>query len=75
MSVVISAKVPRELKERARRAGIPISELVRRTLEVEVAKVEQEKLRNELDDVSRKLKGMVSTEDVVKAVRNSRDKR
>jgi antitoxin CcdA len=75
MSVVISAKVPRQLKERARRAGIPISELVRRTLEVEVAKVEQEKLRNELDDVSRKLKGKISTEDVVKAVRSSRDKR
>jgi len=38
MSVVVSAKVPKELRERARRYGISISKVVRRTLEAEVAK-------------------------------------
>ena len=75
MSVVVSAKVPRELRERARRYGISISKLVRRTLEAEVAKAEEEKLRSALDEVSHKLKGRVTKEDLVRAVRESREGR
>ena len=75
MSVVVSAKVPKELRERARRCGISISKVVRRTLEAEVAKAEEEKLRTELDEVSHKLKRRVAKEDFVRAVRESREGR
>jgi len=75
MSVVVSAKVPKELRERARRYGISISKVVRRTLEAEVAKAEEEKLRTALDEVSHKLKRRVSKEDLVRAVRESREGR
>src|SRR5438552_18235396 len=56
MSVVVSAKVPKELRERARRYGISISKVVRRTLEAEVAKAEEEKLIYCKDSVSLALK-------------------
>lgn len=75
MSVVVSAKVPKELRERAHRYGISISELVRRTLEAEVTKAEEEKLRTSLSEVSRKLKKSVAKEDVVRAVRESREEK
>ncbi len=75
MSVVVSAKVPKELRERARRYGISISKVVRRTLEAEVAKAEEEKLRTALDEVSRRLKRKVAKEDLVRAVRESREGR
>ena len=75
MSVVVSAKVPKELRERARRYGISISKLVRRTLEAEVAKAEEEKLRTALDEVSHKLKRRVTKEDLVRATRESREGR
>ena len=75
MSVVVSAKVPKELRERARRYGISISKVVRRTLEAEVAKAEEEKLRTALDEVSHKLKRRVAKEDLVRAVRESREGR
>ena len=63
------------MRERARRYGISISELVRRTLEAEVAKAEEEKLRTALDEVSHKLKRRVAKEDLVRAVRESREGR
>ena len=75
MSVVVSAKVPKESRERARRYGISISKVVRRTLEAEVAKAEEEKLRTALDEVSHKLKRRVAKEDLVRAVRESREGR
>ena len=75
MSVVVSAKVPKELRERARRYGISISKVVRGALEAEVAKAEEEKLRTALDEVSHKLKGRLAKEDLVRAVRESREGR
>jgi post-segregation antitoxin (ccd killing protein) len=73
MSEVVTAKVPRELKERARRYGINISGLVRSALEAEVAKVEEHELREEMESISASLKHKLSKNDVTKAVREIRD--
>ena len=75
MSVVISAKVPKELKQKAKRYGLKIGKLVRKTLEKEIRRIEQEKLSKDLDELSHTLKGRLSRDDIAKAVRTSRDER
>lgn len=75
MSEVVTAKVPKELKERARRYGINISGLFRKALEAEVSKAEERELKQEMDKISHSLKGKLSSEDVVGAVRETRDER
>ena len=73
MSEVVTAKVPRELKERARRHGINISGLVRSALKAEVERVEERELRKEMDEISASLKKKLSEKDVVTAVRETRE--
>ena len=73
MSEVVTAKVPKELKERARRHGINISGLVRSALEAEVERVEERELREGLDKVSASLRKKLSEKDVVTAVRETRE--
>lgn len=75
MSVVVTAKVPKELKERARRYGIPISKFVRNALEAEVTRLEEEKLKSELENIARKLRGKITSETVADTVRETRDER
>ncbi|MDG7001790.1 MAG: type II toxin-antitoxin system CcdA family antitoxin [Nitrososphaerota archaeon] len=73
MQEVVSAKVPKELKERARKYGINISGMVRRALEAEVARMEEKDLRKRLDELSVSLSNRLSVKDVVRAVRETRD--
>jgi post-segregation antitoxin (ccd killing protein) len=75
MSEVVTAKVPRELKERARKYGINISGLFREALEAEVAKAEEREVKDEMDKISRSLKGRLSRKDIVRAIRETRDER
>lgn len=75
MSTVVSAKVPKALKERARKHGVVISELVRKALEAEVERLEEKDLRGELAEISRRLKGKVNGQDVARAVRETREER
>ncbi len=72
--VVVSAKVRRELKEEAERLGINISEVIRRALEEEVRRRRLEELERMLDRLGPALE-RVSVEDVVEAVRRSREER
>jgi len=75
MSEVVTAKVPRELKERARRHGINVSGLVRRALQAEVERVEEQELREQLDKISASLGPKVSKRDIADAVRRTREER
>ena len=75
MQEVVTAKVPKDLKDRARKYGINISGLVRCALEAEVARREENDLRKNLDKLSASLKGRISSRDVVRAVRETRDER
>ena len=74
-SVTLSVKVPAELKEKADRYGIRVSETLRRALEQEVRRREDEALKTKLSKVSAQLKGRVTVEDVVTAVRETREER
>lgn len=73
MQEVVSAKIPKELREHARKYGINISSLVRSALEAEVARIEEKELRKRLDELSSSLRNRLSMKDVVRAVRETRD--
>jgi len=74
-SVTISVKVPAELKEKLDKYGIKVSETLRRALEREVQRREDEALKAMLGRVSAQLKGHVTAEDVVAVVRETREER
>ncbi|WP_054856543.1 type II toxin-antitoxin system CcdA family antitoxin [Vulcanisaeta sp. JCM 16159] len=72
--VTVSAKIRRELWEKLRRYNISISDVIRRALEEEVRKAEEEELVKLLDEVGQIL-SKVPDEEIVRAVRMSRDER
>ena len=74
MSTVISAKIPKKLKEKAARYGIKISQTVRDALEEKIRIIEEKELGRNMDELSSTL-GHLKKEDIVKAVRASRDER
>ncbi len=74
MSVVVSVRVPRELKEEAERLGIRVSEVLRRALEEEVRRRRLELLSKELDKVSEVLE-KIDVERFVRHVREDREGR
>ncbi|HZW57985.1 MAG TPA: hypothetical protein VFF30_16970 [Nitrososphaerales archaeon] len=75
MSTTVSAKIPKQLRERLREKRVDISAVVRNALEEELDRREREELKVKLDAVHRSLSGKVTTKDVVKAVRSSREER
>ncbi len=70
----MSAKVRREVWEKARNYGINISEVLRRALEEEVRKRELEELARALEEAGREL-SKVSVEEVVGMIREARESR
>ena len=59
MSVTISAKITRNLREKLRERGIDVSRVVRNALEDEIARREEEELRLEVDNVSKLVAGNI----------------
>lgn len=74
MSIVISAKIPKKLKEKAARYGIKISQTVREALEEKIRIVEERELGKKMDELSLSL-GHLKKDEIVNAVRTSRDER
>jgi len=72
--VTISAKIPKELKEKLHRMGVNVSRLIRNALEEEVKRREEAQLREDASEVSQILKN-VPEEEIVKLVRETRDER
>ena len=72
MSVTVSAKVRRELWEKARRYGINISEVIREALERKVREKEVEWAIKVMEDLSSRL---TLEEDAAKILRKERDRR
>ncbi len=75
MSTTVSAKIPEELKAKADKYGVKIGKLVREVLEEKIRAIESQMLSSKLDEVSNKIGSKIKKEDVVKAVRSSRDER
>jgi post-segregation antitoxin (ccd killing protein) len=74
MSVVLSVRVRKELKEKAEQLGINIRDVVEKALEEAI----KEKEREEINDIVRKIKELmkdVSEEEWVEAIRGERNER
>ncbi len=72
--VVVSVRIPRELKMKAKSYGIKISEVLRRALEEEIRRLEMEEIRTLLNRFKEGMKE-ISREDIVSVIRESREER
>jgi len=72
--VTVSAKVRRELYEKLKTYGIPISSVIKRALEEEVRRREEEEMRRKLAEVQAILR-KIPEEEIVEALRASREER
>jgi CO dehydrogenase/acetyl-CoA synthase delta subunit len=59
MSVVISVRIPRWLKEKLEKYGVNIPELIRRKLLEELERIETEDLERRLEELKVRLQGKI----------------
>jgi hypothetical protein len=71
-TVVISVRIPEELKRELEKYNINEAEVIRRALINEVKKAKARELEKQIDD---ELLSKISVEDVVKSIREDRDSR
>ncbi len=71
-SVVVSVRIPRELKERLDELNVNVSEVVRGFLEKYVEEVELERLRGRLRRLRERLAGRVDATTIAALVREDR---
>jgi len=74
MTEIVTVRVKKTLKEKTRKYNINISKTVRAALEAEIKKHEQEELSQALSDIKTILQ-KIPDEEIVKAIRESRDQR
>lgn len=71
-SVTVSTKIPKQLKEKMQQFKIKPSKILRKALEDEVKKRENQELKQEINRLKPMLE-KVSMEDIVKSIREDRD--
>jgi len=74
MTEIVTVRVKKTLKEKTRKYNIDVSKTVRAALEAEIKKHEQEELSQALSDIKIILQ-KIPDEEIVKAIRESRDQR
>jgi antitoxin CcdA len=72
--ITVSAKIRRELYEKLKKYGVPVSEVIRRALEEEVRRREEEEVRNALKRMQEILM-KIPPEEIVSAIRSAREER
>ena len=72
--VVVTGKVPRELKEKAKKLGININKVIRRAIEEAVREREEVMLRESLNSCAKVLE-KIDLERVTKSIRGDREGR
>ncbi|MEM2848985.1 MAG: hypothetical protein QXI36_01765 [Candidatus Bathyarchaeia archaeon] len=72
--VTVTGKVPVELKERLRRLRVNVSEVIRRSLELEAERLEWERLKSMAEETGEILR-KIPDEELVKTIRLSRENR
>ena len=72
--VMITARIPGELKRQLEELGVNISALVRRSLEGELRRLEMERLQKRAEDAAQLLERIPPGE-IVKAIRTGRESR
>jgi hypothetical protein len=70
----VSAKIPVELKEKAKKLGIHTGELIRKSLEAEIERREIEEINTELKRLKPVL-DKISSDEVVEMIREDRERR
>ena len=70
----VTAKIPAELKGRLARLGVNVSGMIREALELEVNRVEKERLR-ELAEEAGEVLQKIPAEELVEVVREGREAR
>ena len=75
MTTTVSAKIPDDLKRAIDEADINVSEVVRDALEKEVAERRREELRNDATALREDVGDGVETDEIVTAVRETREER
>ncbi len=75
MSVVVSVRIPKHLKEKLERYGIDVPELIRSKLVEEVERIEREELRRLLDELKSRLQGKIDPYELSKLVEEGRGER
>lgn len=70
----MTAKVPTELKERLTKLGVNVSRTIREALEREAERLERERLR-ELSEEAGEMLQKIPTEEIMRSIRESREKR
>ncbi|MFP3203328.1 MAG: CopG family transcriptional regulator [Sulfolobus sp.] len=73
-SVVISVRIPEELKEELEKYNIDEAEVIRRALINEVKKAKAKELEKEAKEIKEVL-SKIPIEDVIKEIREDRDER
>ncbi|MFP3189452.1 MAG: CopG family transcriptional regulator [Sulfolobaceae archaeon] len=73
-SVVISVRIPEELKEELEKYNIDEAEVIRRALVNEVKKAKAKELEKETKEIKEVL-SKIPVEDVIKEIREDRDER
>jgi len=74
MTEIVTVRVKKSVKEKARKYKINVSKTVRTALEDEIRKREEEELAQALSDIKTILQ-KIPSEEIVKAIRESRDQR
>ena len=74
MTEIVTVRVKKTLKEKARKYKINVSKTVRAAIEDEIKKREEEELRQALSEIKTILQ-KIPDEEIVKAIRESRDHR
>ena len=74
MTEIITVRVDPETKKKIRKHNINVSETVRKALQKEISKREQEELDRALDSAQRILRKIPESE-IVRVIRESRDER
>ena len=72
--VTVSARIRRELYEKLKRYGIVVSDVIRRALEEEVRRREEEEVAKMLDK-AQEILARIPSEELVEAIRASREER
>ena len=74
MSDVVTVRLDHEIREKAKRYKVNISQVAREALREEIARKEREELLDDLGAMKRILK-KIPSEEIVQALRESRDER
>jgi post-segregation antitoxin (ccd killing protein) len=68
----VSTKVKKEILEKARKYNINISEVLRKALEQEIARREEEEARKSTEKISKELR--LSEEEIARLIREDRER-